>query len=191
MTQSSLEQSSLNKVILVGNSLTGKSSIISRADKGYFDKTLTTTLGANSIQLIVDMPHHQNGSEILQVWDTAGQETYKCLLPFFIRNNKVAIIVCSIDLENSIKGVQEWIDFVLEITPSSKIIIAVNKSDLISIEQINLLNEEMRLKYGTVIMVSAKTGSGISELFRQAAIFTSGDDTSQYYITPSHKSRCC
>lgn len=46
----------------------------------------------------------------LQLWDTAGQERFRTLIPNYIRDASVAVIVYDVTSKGSFKSVQKWID---------------------------------------------------------------------------------
>jgi small GTP-binding protein len=67
----------------------------------------------------------------LQLWDTAGQERFKALIPNYIRDTSVAVIVYDISARNSFKSVQKWIDDVKNQRGDGVIIaLLANKCDL-------------------------------------------------------------
>lgn len=67
----------------------------------------------------------------LQLWDTAGQERFKALIPNYIRDTSVAVIVYDISSRNSFKSVQKWIDDVKNQRGDGVIIaLLANKCDL-------------------------------------------------------------
>ena len=70
------------KVILVGETQVGKTSIISRYTKDYYIDNPKITLAANSIKQIVEV----DGYKIeLQIWDTVGQEQYRSVTYIFYK----------------------------------------------------------------------------------------------------------
>lgn len=80
------------KVVLIGASGVGKSSIMTRIVKNRFHEYCEPTLGASFYNL------KRENCEI-QIWDTAGQERYRSLLPMYLRNCKAIILVY--DLTNA------------------------------------------------------------------------------------------
>ena len=67
----------------------------------------------------------------LQLWDTAGQERFKALIPNYIRDTSVAIIVYDVTNRSSFKSVQKWIDDVKNQRGDGVIIaLLANKIDL-------------------------------------------------------------
>ncbi|KAH0793465.1 small GTP-binding protein [Histomonas meleagridis] len=107
-----------------------------------------------------------NGQTVsLRIWDTAGQEQYQSIMPVYLKGSQVAVIVASIVDHLSIANIDKWIDL-LNKTEMCKFIVVINKIDLQ--DNINIVDEirgELTDKYQDVMFVSAKTGSGIKDLF--------------------------
>ena len=68
------------KLVFIGDSGVGKTCIISRFTQGIFENNVNSTRGASYSNKIIDV----NGTPLsLDIWDTAGQETYKSLTKYF------------------------------------------------------------------------------------------------------------
>ena len=94
------------KVIIIGDSGVGKSSLTKKATKNIFESDQTTTIGFEFCTLNFKL---DNKEIRLQIWDTCGQEAYKSLITNFYRNASLAIITYSIDSEESFKNIENWI----------------------------------------------------------------------------------
>ena len=94
------------KVVLVGESGTGKTSIIQKYCKDVFTDDANTTLGcANETKVI----HLSNQKQIkLNLWDTAGQETFRSLNKIFYKDAQIVILVYDI---TSCKSFQEIVNY--------------------------------------------------------------------------------
>ena len=115
------------KLVLVGSMHTGKTSIVNRYVNGDFSlHTLTTTQPAFSQKNLT----YKRREISLDIWDTAGQEVYRNLVPMFFRGANVTILVAANDDINSIKGTAEWQEMVLQTAPNCKFLLVVNKADL-------------------------------------------------------------
>uniref|UniRef100_A0A672SY66 RAB6B, member RAS oncogene family a n=1 Tax=Sinocyclocheilus grahami TaxID=75366 RepID=A0A672SY66_SINGR len=80
---------------------------------------LTVQLGVSDLQVR------------LQLWDTAGQERFRSLIPSYIRDSTVAVVVYDITNVNSFQQTSKWIDDVRTERGSDVIIMLVgNKTDL-------------------------------------------------------------
>ncbi len=82
------------KIIVIGDSYVGKSSLALKATKNIFENNYNATVGfeffsfsAKNLEKVIK----------LQIWDTCGQEMYRSLIINFYRNCSCAIIVFSID----------------------------------------------------------------------------------------------
>ena len=97
------------KVTLLGDSGVGKSSIIGRYISGVFMNGLISTTGANYSQKVVEK---DNNKVRLNIWDTAGQEKYKGLIPSYVRNSSIAKkLIESGDASRGLtimNGISEW-----------------------------------------------------------------------------------
>ncbi len=83
------------KVVLIGESGVGKTSIIARYMTNTFSTTLTTTAGANFTTKTVFL-EEENQSIKYEIWDTAGQEKYRSLAKVFYKSASVCILVYEI-----------------------------------------------------------------------------------------------
>ncbi|CAB1323744.1 unnamed protein product [Coregonus sp. 'balchen'] len=90
----------------------------------------------------------------LQLWDTAGQERFRSLIPSYIRDSTVAVVVYDITNVNSFQQTSKWIDDVRTERGSDVIIMLVgNKTDLGDKRQITIEEGEQRAKELSVITV--------------------------------------
>lgn len=116
------------KIIIIGNSNVGKSSLTKRATKDIFEKTYTTTVG---FEFFTFNYIYLDKIIKLQIWDTCGQEIYRSLVQSFYRSSSLAVIVFSIDNLESFKNVSLWVKEVKKFSsPEVKIFLVGTKSDL-------------------------------------------------------------
>ena len=98
------------KVVLIGESGVGKTSIISRYISNSFSTSLTSTPGANFTTKTVFI-QDKNQSIKFEIWDTAGQEKYRALTKVFYKNSAVCILVYDITRKASFDEVKNyWVD---------------------------------------------------------------------------------
>ena len=158
------------KIILIGNSGVGKSSITIKAIKGQFDASITSTVG---FEFLCYHSKVENKIVNLHIWDTCGQEAYKSLIRSFYRNSVLAIVVYAIDNKQTFKDLEIWInDLKKESNPDVKIIIIGNKADNEDLRQVSKQDGEQFCKdhSGSLFMeTSAKTGLNIIQLFDEVA----------------------
>ncbi|XP_042680977.1 ras-related protein Rab-41 isoform X8 [Centrocercus urophasianus] len=116
----------------------------------------------------------------LQLWDTAGQERFRSLIPSYIRDSTIAVVVYDITNLNSFQQTSKWIDDVRTERGSDVIIMLVgNKTDLadkrqVSIEEGERKARELNMMY---IETSAKAGYNVKQLFRRVAAALPGMDS--------------
>ena len=98
------------KVVLIGESGVGKTSIISRYINNTFKSQLMSTPGANFVTKTVFI-QDKNQSIKFEIWDTAGQEKYRALTKVFYKNSAVCILVYDITRKASFEEIKNyWVD---------------------------------------------------------------------------------
>lgn len=151
------------RIILVGDTMTGKTSIIERFVKGVFTDSKTSTIGVGNCSLTVNV----NGVDVLlQIWDTAGQEQYRSMIPSYYRGAHGAVFVFSLTDPDSLEHIPNWIEDFSIYCPRGEYVVAGNKSDLVEIDALEKEIFSKVQQYGfTFMRTSAKEDIGISELF--------------------------
>ena len=157
------------KVILLGDSGVGKTCIINRYINDEFNPNSKTTLGSNASSKVIK---RGQVSYILNLWDTTGQEKYHSITNLFIKGSNIVVLVYSIDLLLSFKGLDYWYKSVKEKLGGNKYVLAVvgSKSDLIKNEEEEVSEEEAKKfaeeKNAIFKLVSSKEDpDGINYLF--------------------------
>ena len=158
------------KVVLLGESGVGKTSIISKFTKGLFNQDIMSTNGATFSTKKKEFKE-QNKILSFEIWDTAGQEKYRSLAKMFFKDAAVTLLVYDITNKDSFIEIKDyWMDLVKENGPEQVIMYIVgNKYDLSEKEGVN--EEEVR-KYAqsqniSLWFTSAKDSTGIDELFEE------------------------
>ena len=156
------------KVVLLGKSGVGKTSIISRYISNTFKESLMTTPGANFITKKVEFPESKKTMKF-EIWDTAGQERYRSLAKVFYNNASACILVYDITNKDSFEDIRDyWIPELKNNAPKNIILVlAGNKSDLYLNEQVNdEQGKTLAKKFNAIFLrTSAKLNSSIDELF--------------------------
>ena len=155
------------KIILLGETGVGKTSIINRYINNEFNNEAPSTLGASFATKEVKMDKIKY---LVNVWDTSGQEKYHSVTNLFINGSNIVILVYSIDSQISFDGLDYWYNTIKEKLEGDKYILAVigSKGDLIDNE---IIPEEKAKKFAEeknaiFRIVSAKEDSeGINKLF--------------------------
>lgn len=109
----------------------------------------------------------------LQLWDTAGQERFRSLIPSYIRDSHVAVVVYDITSKKSFDLVNKWIEDVKGERGDNVVICLVgNKNDLVDQRQVSIEDGEKRSKeLGCQIFIetSTKLGYNVKPLFKKIA----------------------
>ena len=159
------------KIIIVGNSGVGKTSITNNAVKNVFFESYKATIGMEIFSLFVKVNHKIIK---LQIWDTCGQEIYRSLITNFYRNSSLAVIVYSIDKKTSFKDIDLWLkELRLYSSPDIKIILIGNKSDLEDKREVTYEEGAKYLEDDRIMSfyeTSAKTGDNVKKLFEEIGI---------------------
>ena len=158
------------KIIVIGDSAVGKSSLTLRAIKDQYKDFYSPTIGFEFISFNVKI---KNQIVKLQIWDTCGQEIYRSLISSFYRNSSLAIIVYSIDNLESFENIDSWLDEIKSQThPNLKIFLIGNKVDLEDKRVVTKKDAEELVKEHNIDLffeTSAKTGLNTQEIFVKAA----------------------
>ena len=92
-------QNLIFKILLIGNSNTGKSAIINSISGGVFDKSYVSTIGVDfAIKHITLKDEDTEINVKLQIWDTAGQESFRSITRSYYRDSAGVIIVYDITI---------------------------------------------------------------------------------------------
>jgi len=162
------------KIVLLGDQSVGKTSLITRFMYDTFDNTYQATIG---IDFLSKTLYLDDRTVRLQLWDTAGQERFRSLIPSYIRDSTVAIVVFDITNRQSFLSTTKWIDDVRSERGNDVMVVLVgNKADLSDKRQVTL--EEATAKaQGLSIMfmeTSAKAGHNVKSLFKKIAMSLPG-----------------
>ena len=157
------------QILLIGDSLVGKTCLIQRYANGIFKEDYITTVGLDYYTK-QEMINNLNVS--VKLWDTAGQERFKALTPSFFRNAEGVVIAYDVTNSESFDNLKFWISSIktnlFEKNIFIPIIVIGNKIDLedmrdISKDVASAFAKENNFKY---FETSAKTGEGVDEAFR-------------------------
>ena len=116
------------KIIIIGDSGVGKSCLSLQATKGVFEQLYAPTIGFEFMTFFVKV---EEKTIKLQIWDTCGQEVYRSIISSFYHNSSLAIIVYSIDNEDSFSDLEFWLnELKTKGNPDINIFLIGNKADL-------------------------------------------------------------
>jgi Ras-related protein Rab-6A len=134
-----------------------------------FDSTYQATIG---IDFLSKTMYLEDRTVRLQLWDTAGQERFRSLIPSYIRDSSVAVVVYDITSQKSFQQTRKWVDDVRGERGSDVIIVLVgNKTDLSEKREVKAEDGEAEAKRLGCLFVetSAKVGHNVKVLFKRIA----------------------
>ncbi|CAF1272310.1 unnamed protein product [Rotaria sordida] len=156
------------KMVLLGESGVGKSSLALRFTKGQFQEFIESTIGAAFFTPTLKID--QNTSLQVELWDTAGQERYHSLPQMYYRGPQAALVVYDITNFDSFLEAKKWIRELRQINTNEMVIgLAGNKVDLVTenkrqvdTREVVEYADENRLIF---MEISAKQGDNVTEIF--------------------------
>ena len=118
------------KLVMLGMAGVGKTSIVNRVVDDRFSADEPTTIGAAFQTKVM-------GKTKLEIWDTAGQESYEGLAKLYYRGAHAAIIVYDITMQRSLPKAREWLKKVVNDQANDDIVVALagNKCDTASADR--------------------------------------------------------
>ncbi len=155
------------KLIVVGNQGTGKSCLLNRFVNETFEENYQATIGLDFQSKNVTI-HDQDVRLIL--YDTAGQEKFRSLIPMYIREAQIILLIYDISDRDSFDSMPKWIEEVLDVKNSEAVFALIgNKVDLenerkVSFEEGKKFAEEKSFLFQEV---SAKNGKNFETLFEK------------------------
>ena len=158
------------KVCIFGDSGVGKSTLINRYITAKFDRDLKPSLGATVLMKFIET---ETMRITLQIWDFAGEERFRSLLPIYAQGSSAAIFMCDISNRDSITNIDKWLLTFKEglNNPNSKfpLIIVGGKLDLE--EKRSLSNKDIESiitvrKEFDYLECSSKTGENVDLIFQ-------------------------
>ena len=155
------------KILTIGESGVGKTSILRRFVDNKFLKTHLATIGIDFKTKNLNI----NGQEIkLKIWDTAGQERFRNITTQYYKSADGIILVYDVTDEASFEKIRDWMEQILSNTQKDEIglVLLGNKCDMeprnITEEQGNKMAGELGINY---FETSALSGQGINDAFEQ------------------------
>ena len=153
------------KLIFLGYQGTGKSSILNRFVDDKFDPNYQATIGLDFQSKNVKI---DNQDIHLLLYDTAGQEKFRSLIPMYTRDANIIILVYDITRKESFTHIPDWVKDLTNVKLDEVIFGLVgNKIDLEDQRQVTKEEGEKYAQDNNIIFqeVSAKTGDNFSDLF--------------------------
>jgi Ras-related protein Rab-6A len=164
------------KLVFLGDQSVGKTSVITRFMYDSFQTAYSPTIG---IDFLSKTMYLEDRTVRLQLWDTAGQERFRSLIPSYIRDSSVAVVVYDITNRASFLNTAKWIEDVRAERGDGVVILLVgNKTDLNDLRQVSVDEGEEQARKEQVLFIetSAKAGYNVKALFRKLATALPGMD---------------
>ncbi|XP_029901629.1 ras and EF-hand domain-containing protein [Myripristis murdjan] len=187
----------LFKVVLVGNSSVGKTSLLRSFCEGRFHPSTSATVGIDYSVKTLTLDDTQVA---MQLWDTAGQERYRSITKQFFRKADGVVVMYDVTVDDSFRAVRPWLANVQEAAGEGvPILLLGNKMDMDGDRQVSFKEAEL-LAYENKVMfyeVSAYTGSNVTEsLTHMARVLKEQEDrvrdtTVILSAQPIKRKACC
>ena len=152
------------KILVLGDSSVGKTTLLLKYVDGYFPTLYVATIGVEFKTKKINV----DGIDItLQIWDTAGQERFRSVTKSFLKGADGIIYVYDVTNKESFDNLKTWINTAEESITDFKKIIIGNKIDIedkkkVSTEMLEKFCEKQNLKG---LETSAKDGTNVNEMF--------------------------
>ena len=190
------QETPCHKVSLLGDASVGKTCILDYMTKKQFNPKTKPSVGVSTSTIDI---YISDKKFPLSIWDTAGQETYRSLVPLYTRNSEVLILVFDITNVSTYESLPQWIAYIRdEMSLSCPVFLVANKIDcnfVVPKTDIDKFASENNL---IPTFTSAKTGQGIQELFQDIAVLISNSihEKTHFSDTPQlekarSKKGCC
>ena len=153
------------KLMVIGESKVGKTSLIKRYTKNEFGGVYLTTVGMDFQDKIIGI---ENKKVRLQVWDSAGQERFRNITKSYFQSSDGLLVVYDIADKESFEKISFWMNSIKNYAPENvKLILIGNKCDLVNQRQVSVEEGENYAKKFNIKFFesSAKDGTNVNELF--------------------------
>lgn len=150
------------RIVTCGEASVGKTSLLKRMMKDVFSEQEPPTIGSEYLR----MDFSKDGRDVqLQIWDTAGEERYRGIMPLYFRNSIGALLVFDITDRQSLTQLEDWLTMYRDCNGDATMLFVVaNKIDLMD-ETCEATREEAYIwcksKGFPLYETSAKTGEGV------------------------------
>ncbi|KAK1347309.1 small GTP-binding protein [Hamiltosporidium tvaerminnensis] len=159
------------KILILGESNVGKTSILYRFTEGIFKYTLMNTIGIDFVSKDIKV---EDKDVRLQIWDTAGQERFHSITRSYYRNANGILLVFDLTDPRSFDCVDKWYEEIVEeVGNGIPIFLVGNKRDMldgVDFEDVfTAYSEKAEIKKIKFFITSAKSGDNIDEVFYEMA----------------------
>ena len=153
------------KILVIGDSSVGKTSMLLKYVENIFPEAHMATIGVEYKVKVINTPKYKVN---LNIWDTAGQERFKSITKSFFNNTNGIVFVYDITSKESFEGAKNWMK---DAEPYGKFesVLCGNKVDL---EEKRIIKFDQLKEFGLkkkidVFETSAKTGANLNKVFQK------------------------
>lgn len=154
------------KLLLIGDSGTGKSSLLTRFVDDEFDEEINATIGVDFKTKVLDVDEKRCK---LIIWDTAGQERFRTLTASYYRGAHGVVFVYDVTRRETFNNIETWLEELGHYAGANDVVkmLVGNKSDLVKQREVTRAEgEECARKHALLfIEASAKTSEGVAQAF--------------------------
>lgn len=163
----STEYDDMYKIVIIGDSAVGKTSLCQRFDNGAFHEDMLSTVG---VDFFFQMIQIASKTVKLQVWDTAGQERFRTMKSSYYRRCDGILVVFDITNGESFQRTTSWLDEINQHCPTGTVdlLLLGNKADLASDRQVSMVQAvdwTTENHIPAFSETSAKDGTGVDAAF--------------------------
>jgi Ras-related protein Rab-2A len=155
------------KVVFVGDSGVGKTSLFLRIQGQDFNQEALSTVSGQCARINIRLDKVKTRK--LLIWDTAGQEKFRALVPLYFKNASYAIVVFDLGDRESFTGLGAWIDIINQSEAHPDFILIGNKCDMekrvVTIDEADLYAKQVGAF--AYLETSAKRGDNVDEVLGQ------------------------
>jgi small GTP-binding protein len=182
----------LAKLVLIGSSTVGKTSLVTRSATHTFDPNYQVTLGASYIVQTAELGDRHVE---LQIWDTAGMERYATLGPVYYRDADAVMFVYDLTNPSSAEALPHWFEaFTQAIQNPYFGLVVGNKLDLCPEPDTAATEAWATEKKLGFMTASAKSGRNVHQIFDillQAAFLTKNARVFEAPLRRKEHNTCC
>jgi small GTP-binding protein len=172
------------KVVFIGDSAVGKTSLFMRFQSKEFSSEVPTTVGGACANVTIDLEDDRKIHLI--VWDTAGQEKYRGIVPMYFNRAAFILIVYDIANRTSFESVPSWVTLSQSKSPDGvRLVLIGNKSDLEVQRAVSVVEgTELAASVGAMFLeTSALNPELVRDLIVAVASQVTDDDLlGQFYV---------
>jgi small GTP-binding protein len=181
------------KVPLIGDANAGKTTIVNRFTSDRPSGSVSPTVGVSTVNITFAV---QDETLELSIWDTAGQEKFRSLVPRYTRGAALIVLVFDRSCPASFAGLDYWFSRVRnEMDAACPVFLCANKTDLPPAVPEEAIRVWAQRNGCPLFFTSALSGEGIAEMFSEVAtrVLTTGERTPSPRPEPpeSPEQKCC